>query len=187
MIINKRKITALLASSLLSFGLSAQTKEISNGVIYWEGSKITTDSHFGTLDIRQGTLTFEADAIVSGKFTVDMNSMVCTDLSEKAGARLVSHLESDDFFGVAAHPEAILTFTNAVATSEGYKITGEFTIRGITNTETFELNIDGNTATAEFEIDRSKYNVKYKSGSFFENLGDKLINDELKLRVSFTY
>ena len=112
---------------------------------------------------------------------------VCTDLSEKAGTRLVSHLKSDDFFGVAAHPEATLTFTNAVPIAEGYKITGEFTIRGITNTETFELNLNGNTATAEFEIDRSKYNVKYKSGSFFENLGDKLINDELKLRVSFNY
>ena len=132
-------------------------------------------------------LTFEANALVGGSFTVDMNSMVCTDLSGKSAARLVGHLKSDDFFGVAEHPTASLTFTSIEATETGYTVTGDFTIRGITNAETFELKIDGNKGTANLEIDRSKYNVKYRSGSFFENLGDKLINDELKLRVSFAY
>jgi polyisoprenoid-binding protein YceI len=184
---NTKPIKVFLASALLSFGLNAQTTTISNGIINWEGSKITTDSHVGTLEIIKGVLIFDADSLVGGSFTVDMNSMVCTDLSEKSGARLVSHLESDDFFGVAEYPEATLEFTTVVPTDYGYNITGNFTIRGITNSETFELKTDGNTATAELEIDRSKYNVKYRSGSFFENLGDRLINDELKLRVSFAY
>jgi polyisoprenoid-binding protein YceI len=184
---NTKTITAFLATILLSLGLSAQTTAITNGIINWEGSKITTDSHTGTLDISEGMLTFEADALVGGSFTVDMNSMVCTDLSGKSAARLVGHLKSDDFFGVAEHPEATLVFTSVVPTESGYNITGDFTIRGITNAETFELNVVNNTATADFEIDRSKYNVKFRSGSFFENLGDKLINDELKLSVSFTY
>ena len=116
-----------------------------------------------------------------------MNSIVCTDLSEEYGVRLVGHLESDDFFGVAEHPEATLVFTSFTPSDEGYQITGDFTIRGITHSESFELKIDNNTAAADLEIDRSKYNVKFRSGSFFENLGDKLINDELKLGVSFTY
>jgi polyisoprenoid-binding protein YceI len=184
---NTRKITAFLATTLLSFGLNAQTTPITNGIINWEGSKITTDSHAGTLDISEGELTFEADVLVGGSFTVDMNSMVCTDLSGKSAARLVGHLKSDDFFGVAEHPEATLVFTTVVPTEGGYNITGDFTIRGITNAEAFELKIDNNTASTDLEIDRSKYNVKFRSGSFFENLGDKLINDELKLRVSFTY
>lgn len=182
-----RTITAFLATTLLSFGLSAQTTPITNGIINWEGSKITTDSHTGTLDISEGMLTFEADALVGGSFNVDMNSMVCTDLSGKSAARLVGHLKSDDFFGVDEHPTASLTFTSVEASETGYTVTGDFTIRGITNAETFELKIDGNTGTADLEIDRSKYNVKFRSGSFFENLGDKLINDELKLRVSFAY
>jgi polyisoprenoid-binding protein YceI len=184
---NIKKIIAFLATTLLSFGLNAQTMSITNGIINWEGSKITTDSHTGTLDIIDGELTFEADALVGGNFTVDMNSMACTDLSEKSGARLVGHLKSDDFFGVAEYPKATLVFTTVFPTENGYNITGEFTIRGITNSETFQLKIDNNTAFADLEIDRSKYNVKFRSGSFFENLGDKLINDELKLRVSFTY
>ena len=184
---NKRTISAFLATTLLSFGLNAQSTPIAKGIINWEGSKITTDSHTGTLDISEGELTFEADALVGGSFIVDMNSIVCTDLSEKSGARLVGHLKSDDFFGVAEHPTAALTFTSVEATETGYTITGDFTIRDITNAETFELKINGNTVTADLEIDRSKYNVKFRSGSFFENLGDKLINDELKLRVSFAY
>ena len=96
-------------------------------------------------------------------------------------------LKSDDFFGVAEHPEATLTITNAEKTKDGYTVTGDFTIRGITHPETFVLKLDGNKATADLEIDRSKYNVKYASGSFFENLGDKLIKDALELSVSFTY
>jgi hypothetical protein len=95
---NTRIITAFLAITFLSFGLNAQTKAITNGVINWEGSKITTESHVGTINISKGALKFEADALTSGNFTVDMNSIVCTDLSEKYGTRLVGHLESDDFF-----------------------------------------------------------------------------------------
>ena len=184
---NKGTITAFLATTLLSIGLNAQTTPITNGIINWEGSKITTESHVGTINISKGALTFDADVLTGGNFTVDMNSIVCTDLSEEYGARLVGHLESDDFFGVAEHPEATRVLTSVSPSDEGYQITGDFTIRGITHSESFELKIDNNTAAANLEIDRSKYNVKFRSGSFFENLGDKLINDELKLGVSFTY
>ena len=36
---------------------------------------------------------------------------------------------------------------------------------------------------AEIIIDRSKYNVRYGSGTFFENLGDKTIYDDFTLTV----
>lgn len=183
----KRNLIALVATSLLSFGLYAQTAEISNGVINWKGSKITTDAHVGTIAISKGALNFDGDALIGGSFTVDMNSIVCTDLPEGYAAKLVGHLKSDDFFAVANHPEATLSITKAEPTADGYKVTGNFTIRGITNSETFDLKIDGNSATAQLEIDRSKYDVKYASGSFFENLGDKLINNELELSVSFNF
>ena len=80
-----------------------------------------------------------------------------------------------------------LKITSVVPTESGYNVTGDFTIRGITNSEAFVLVLNGNKATADLEIDRSKYNVKFRSGTFFENLGDKLINDALELSVSFTY
>ncbi len=183
----KRNLIALGASLFLTIGLYAQTSTISDGIINWKGSEVTKSFHEGTIAISEGSLTFDGATLTGGSFTVDMNSIVCTDLSEKYAARLVGHLKSDDFFGVAEHAEAMLTITSAVPTDGGYKVTGDFTIRGITNSETFILKLDGNKASADLEIDRSKYNVKFRSGTFFENLGDKLINDELELRVSFTY
>lgn len=183
----KRNLIALGATLFLAVGLYAQTTAISNGVINWKGTEITTEFHEGTINISSGSLSFDGDTLVDGTFVVDMNSIVCTDLSEKYAAKLVGHLKSDDFFGVAEHPEAILKFTSVVPTDGGYKVTGDFTIRGITHPETFILNLNDNKATADLEIDRSKYNVKFRSGSFFKNLGDKLINDELELSVSFTY
>lgn len=183
----KRNLIDLGAALFLAVGLQAQTVEISDGTILWKGSKITSDSHEGTLTISKGALTFEGDTLAGGTFTVDMNSIVCTDLSGSYAQKLVGHLMSDDFFAVAEHPEATLTITNAEKTEGGYNVTGDFTIRGITHPETFVLKLDGNKATADLVIDRSKYNVKYASGSFFENLGDKLIKDALELSVSFNY
>lgn len=183
----KRNLIALGATLFLAVGLHAQTTAISEGIINWKGSKITTDSHEGTIAISTGSLSFEDNTLTGGSFTVDMNSIVCTDLPEGYAAKLVGHLKSDDFFAVEEHPEATLTFTKAEPTDGGYSITGDFTIRGITHSETFVLKLNGNKATADLEIDRSKYNVKYNSGSFFENLGDKLINDALELSVSFVF
>lgn len=183
----KRNLIALGATLFLAVGLQAQTVEISDGIILWKGSKVVPDSHEGTLNISKGALTFEGDMLTGGTFTVDMNSIVCTDLSGGAAKRLVGHLKSDDFFGVAEHPEAKLSITKTEKTENGYNVTGDFTIRGITHTENFILKLNGNQATADLEIDRSKYNVKFRSGTFFENLGDKLIKDELELSVSFSY
>ncbi len=183
----KKTLFALMAITFLAAGLHAQTTEISNGTISWKGSKITTDSHVGTLTISKGSLNFDGDTLVGGSFIVDMNSIVCTDLTGKKSDRLVGHLKSDDFFAVEKHPEATLNITTAEKTENGYNVVGDFTIRGITHSESFTLNLEGKKGTADLEIDRSKYNVKYASGSFFENLGDKLINNELELSVSFSF
>ena len=183
----KRNLIALGASLFLALGLHAQTAAITNGLINWKGTEITKSFHEGTIAISKGVLTFDGATLTGGSFTVDMNSIVCTDLSEKYAAKLVGHLKSDDFFGVAEHPEATLIITSAEPTEGGYNVSGDFTIRGITHPESFTLKLDGTKATADLEIDRSKYNVKFRSGSFFENLGDKLINDALELNVSFNY
>ena len=37
---------------------------------------------------------------------------------------------------------------------------------------------------AEIVIDRSKFDVKYGSGSFFDNLGDNMIYDDFTLDVN---
>ena len=40
------------------------------------------------------------------------------------------------------------------------------------------------TATAKITLDRTDFDVRYGSGSFFDNLGDKTIYDEFDRQVS---
>ena len=42
-------------------------------------------------------------------------------------------------------------------------------------------------ASAILVFDRSKYDVRFRSGSFFDELGDKLILDEIKLEVALDF
>ena len=117
-----KNIFILLAIALTTLNVQAQKRAIENGVIEWKGSKITTDSHEGTIAISEGSLQFNGATLTSGSITVDMNTIVCTDLSGKYADKLVGHLKSDDFFGVAEHPKASLVFTSAVPTQGGYKV-----------------------------------------------------------------
>ena len=45
---------------------------------------------------------------------------------------------------------------------------------------------DGVTFKATIEVDRSKYDVRYGSTSFFDNLGNKVIYDIFELEVELT-
>ena len=118
-----------------------------------------------------------------------MNSIACTDLSGEYAGKLVGHLKSDDFFGVANYPTAKFVITKVVSrgTPGAYKVQGDLTIKGITQSIKFnaDLKEDGTKTVAEAKItvDRSDYNIRYGSGSFFENLGDKTIYDDFDLEI----
>jgi polyisoprenoid-binding protein YceI len=114
-----------------------------------------------------------------------MNSIVDTDLADASwNAKLVGHLKSDDFFGVATYPTADLVITKV----EGNTYSGNLTIKGVTNPTSFTAiaSKDGKSTVYKgtITVDRSKYNIKYGSKSFFDNLGDKVIYDEFTLDFS---
>lgn len=120
---------------------------------------------------------------------MDMNSIKVLDLQGETAGKLEGHLKSDDFFGVATHPYARLTVTKSTPNGDGtFQVTGDLTIKDITHPVTFTTTLTPTgkkyTATANITIDRSKYNVRYGSGTFFENLGDKTIYDEFDLAIS---
>ncbi|MEL4308132.1 YceI family protein [Joostella sp. CR20] len=166
-----------------------ETKEVKveNSKVTWKGYKVT-GSHEGTINLKSGELSFDGETLVGGNFTVDMTSIGATDLSGEYKDKLDGHLKSDDFFGVAKYPTASLTITKTEATSKNaYKVTGNLTIKGKTNPITFDLSVYGNKATANVKIDRTKYDVRYGSGSFFDNLGDKTIYDEFDLVVDLAF
>ena len=119
---------------------------------------------------------------------VDMSSIICTDLEGEYKQKLEGHLKSDDFFSVASHETSKLVFTDVKSTGKNsYEVTGDLTIKGITKPVTFDVSVYGSKATATLKIDRAEYNVRYGSGSFFDDLGDKTIYDEFDLVVDLEF
>ena len=118
----------------------------------------------------------------NAKFVVDMTTINTTDLSGEWKDKLDAHLRNDDFFNVPEHPTSTLTFkkVNSKAGNK-YNITADLTIKGKTNPVTFDALVSDDSVQGELTFDRTKWNIKYGSGSFFEGLGDKMINDKVKL------
>lgn len=155
--------------------------------VAWKAYKVT-GSHTGTVDLKSGGLVFDNGILKGGEFIVDMTSITCTDLEGEYKQKLEGHLKSDDFFSVASYETAKLVFTNSKPSGKNsYEVTGELTIKGITKPVTFDVSVYGSKATATLKIDRAEYDVRYGSGSFFDNLGDKTIYDEFDLVVDLEF
>jgi len=186
---NLKKLALLAFVAVSTMTVSAQTKKIdaAKSDIHWVGKKVT-GQHEGTVNFKDGSLVFKGADVKGGKFTVDMNSMTATDLSGEYQGKLNGHLKSDDFFGTEKFPTSTLTFKKVAKKSAGvYTVTADLTIKGKTNPVTFDLTVKGNTASAKLVVDRTKYDIKYGSGSFFDNLGDKAIYDNFDLTVNLVF
>ena len=185
-----KSIALALVVVLSTVAVSAQTKKVdaAKSSIIWTGKKVT-GSHEGTINLKDGNLVFKGKTVVGGTFNVDMTSMAVTDLKAGQGKeKLEGHLKADDFFGTDKHETATLLFKKvSVKSPNVYTVNGDLTIKGITKPVTFELVTTVNTALANVKIDRTKYDIKYGSGSFFDNLGDKAINDNFDLAVSLKF
>ncbi len=158
--------------------------------IGWLGKKVT-GQHTGTINLKSGELKLDDGNLVGGSFEIDMTSIINEDLKDAEwNAKLVGHLKSDDFFSVGKFPVAGFKITEVKAVNKdgnNYHIKGELTIKGITNKIEFPAKVEkgkaGFTVAAQIVVDRAKFDVRYGSGSFFENLGDKMIYDDFTLDV----
>jgi len=177
---------------LIVFPLSAQKKlaaDPSATQITWTGKKLGKE-HFGTISLKDGFIHIDNNAITGGEFLVDMTTIKSTDIEdEKMNGMLVGHLKSDDFFGVEKYPASKLVLTGSSKFVNGTAtVKGIMTIKEATNPVEFTVKetVTGNVKTykAVITVDRSLYNVRYGSGKFFTDLGDKAINDEFTLEVT---
>ena len=174
-------IVAFITFSFTTLNEGEKEIKIENSKVVWKGYKVT-GSHQGTINLNSGSLQFSEDKLIGGEFVIDMTTITNTDLSGEYKGKLEGHLKSDDFFGVEKNPTATLIFKKVKSTGKNsYKITGDLSIKGITNSVTFDLSVYGNKANASLKIDRTKFDVKYGSTSFFDNLKDKAIYDEFDL------
>ena len=183
-----KKIYFIIIQLLVSFSLFAQTKSINTETskIKWIGREITTKIHYGSLKFLDGNISISENQ-VKGEVTVDMESLNVEDLSGGSKQRLEGHLKSDDFFSVDKHKTAKLEILSSEKEGNIFMVNGILTIKDISHPIEFKLNAQSNKATTKMAFDRSKYNVKFRSGNFFENLGDKLILDDIDLEVELYF
>ena len=183
------KYLTIILTLTLSFSvaaISAQSKKINvkKSSIKWTGKKVL-GQHEGFVKLQKGWISIEDNQIQSGEFLIDMRSISCTDLQDEGyNKQLVGHLKSDDFFGVENYPTAKLTIKKSTRFKQNKAtVTAQLTIKNKTQSIDFEATKTNNTLNSTLQIDRSKFDVRYGSTSFFDSLGDKAIYDIFTLEI----
>jgi polyisoprenoid-binding protein YceI len=170
-----------------------KTLDKSQSKVAWEGTKVT-GKHDGTIGVSSGELYLVDNQLVGGNIVLDMTRIVVLDLEDPStNARLQGHLESDDFFSIATYPEAyfemarLVKIEDATEGEPNYTISGNLTIKDITHGISFPAHVkveDGKVhARADFDLDRTRWDVRFGSGRFFEGLGDNLIHDNFNIQL----
>lgn len=152
--------------------------------IVWKGFK-PTGTHNGTINIESGVLNLDNGKINGGTFLIQMNSIKESENNKK----LEGHLKSADFFDVKKYPSAAFEITGLNEVDGKTMLSGNLTLKDVKNNVTFPINVvnDNDTITLTsdtFTIDRTKWNVQYKSKSIFSDLGEKFINDDIELKIT---
>ncbi len=190
-----KKVFILIAAFVLSAGIvSANDKDAEQSKmkvdtkaskVYWTGKKVTGE-HTGYLSVDNGTLMMKDGKLSGAVINMDMNSIVCTDLEGEWNGKLVGHLKSEDFFSVEKHPVAKFEAKSFKKSGTQHEVTGHLTIKGITHEVSFpvEVKMDGDKVMANgtAKFDRTKWDIRYRSGKFFSDLGDNLIYDDFEIK-----
>jgi polyisoprenoid-binding protein YceI len=153
-------------------------------VLTWHGSRVIASDHTGLVSVKSGNLEVIDAKLVGGEFVMDLTTIT----SDEGIDRLVTHLKSADFFNVDTYPEAKLVINSVTPGPSAYSIAADLTIKDVTAPIVFNADLSqvGETmsASAEFTIDRTIWNIRYDSGQFFQDLGDKAIKDDITFGVS---
>lgn len=189
----------LVLTACISFSVQGQSpKSIvpAESKLLWTASKMTGD-HTGRVAVKGGSMTLKDGVLVAAEVIIDMTVITCIDIeNESTNAKFVGHLKGADFFDVENHPTATFTSTkvepipDATPGKPNYRISGDLTIKGITKPNTFTCIFwqegDQARSAASFSFDRTQYDIKYRSGAFFPEIGDKAIADQVDLTFDVT-
>ncbi|OGU57879.1 MAG: hypothetical protein A2X64_10315 [Ignavibacteria bacterium GWF2_33_9] len=180
-------IVLFLVGTFTAFAQNSDV-DLNKSTVKWTGNKIG-GSHNGDIKVKSGSFVLDAGNIVSGNVVIDMNTITNADLTDETyNQKLVGHLKSDDFFGVEKFPTASFKVTKASKFKNGKaKLTGTLTIKGKSDKITFEITKKGDTYSTQLKVDRSKFDVRYGSKSFFNNLADKAIDDIFILDIQLVF
>ncbi|MHA6248853.1 YceI family protein [Pontibacter sp. CAU 1760] len=159
----------------------------------WNAKKFGGE-HAGNVKLASGNLEVNGKKLTGGTFVIDMTSITVTDITnENFNKKLTDHLKSEDFFSAEKHGTSTFKITkvqpiaNAKSGAPNYSVTGNLTIKGITNPITFPatVQIDGKSAvaSAKVELDRTKWDIKYRSG-MLGTAADKVIEDTFTIDLN---
>lgn len=177
---------AILGLSAFKSGVKpvTYTVDAAQSTITWVGKKVA-GSHNGTIALKSGSLNVNGKNVTGGTFVIDMTSIKDADGSEK----LEGHLKADDFFGTAKFPTSTFVITKVAGAGANLTVSGNLTIKGITKPLSFPatvtVNADGTVSAlaGKITVDRTKYDIRYGSKSFFDSIGDKAIDDNFEIGV----
>jgi len=159
----------------------------SSSTVNWTGKKVL-GLHTGSINVSGGDIDLENNKINGGEIVVDMNSIIITDIENpKTNQDFKNHLFNEDFFAVDKFPTSVLVINDGVSKgNDQYQLSGVLTIKDISHPVSFPAKVEVVTDTlhslGELVIDRTLYNIRYGSGKFIDNLGDKLIYDDFVLQ-----
>ena len=183
-----KKTFVMMSTMVLLFTVAGISKDMSADLekseIHWTAKKVT-GQHDGNVSLKSGHLKFKGEKVVGGEFVVDMNSISNNDIgNETMKEKLLNHLRSDDFFSVSTYAESRLTITkvNDYAMNKA-DVSAELTIKGQTHPVQFTVEKVDDYYRSRIAVDRSRYDVRYGSSSFFDNLGNKTIEDIFTLDI----
>lgn len=189
----KKKLLAIVLLLLITSAFTSKNLinkiaiNIDKSAVTWIGKKIT-GKHTGTLNFLEGYLEMDGNTITGGMFTIDMTSLEVIDLkADKGKEKLEKYLSAQYFFNVEKYAVATFEITEAINNGNDYKLTGNLTIKGHTENIKIYLTKNKNTATTSFMVDRTKFGVTYKSGSFIDDLKNRAINDQFELIVNLVF
>jgi len=197
---SKKIVTPLILAAMLTVQVLAESPvsptyslNEAKSTLYWKGSK-PGGMHNGTVEVVTGTASVDGALISGGSFEIDLTTIRNEDVkNDGMRERLVDHLKSEDFFYVENYPKARFIITGATA-GEGSEqvISGDLTIRGITQPIRFpaEITMDQNrihAKTGDIVLDRTLWDVNFKSRSVFAQLKDSYIDDEMVIRLDIHF
>lgn len=179
-----KNIILLLAVMVASSNLFGRAIKIKESKIEWSAEKVIGGGHEGTIELKKGSVEFEDNKIVFGYFVMDMKTISVTDIDGSMADKFIDHMFNDDFFSVDIYPEAILSDVRSSGFIANKAVCyGNLTIKGISKHIEFEVYLEDNILKTNIDIDRTLYGIRYGSGSFFDDLGDKAIADIFTLAV----
>ncbi len=186
----KKIFFALLTLTFFQTPLFAETYTVQpkDSSVKWAATKLT-GKHNGSIQVKSGTIELDGDKFTGGEATIDTTSLVVEDLTGESKGKLEGHLKTADFFDTGNYPDAVIKITSVTpAGGSLYDVAADLTIKNITQPINFQAKVEKENgsvnAHAELKIDRTKYDIRYGSGKFFENLGDKTIHDDFTLDIS---